>query len=75
MKQEAEETPEWVQYVIYIVLGILITFDEAKEVIKTTSDWYSNTGSGNVREVEKNCKIIQYWKFKNNQIIDHVRWN
>lgn len=24
MKQEVEETPEWVQYVIYIVLGILI---------------------------------------------------
>ena len=48
---------------------------EAKEIIKTTSDWYSNTGSGRVREVEKNCKIIQYWIFKNNQIIDHVRWN
>ena len=56
-------------------VAICETFDEAKEVIKTTSDWYSNTGSGNVREVEKNCKIIQYWKFKNNQIIDHVRWD
>lgn len=55
-------------------VAICETFDDAKEVIKTTSDWYSNTGSGNVREVEKNCKIIQYWKFKNNQIIDHVRW-
>lgn len=31
--------------------------------------------SGNIREVEKNCKIIQYWKFKNNQIIDHVWWD
>ena len=39
-------------------VAICETFDEAKEVIKTTSDWYSNTGSGNVREVEKNCKII-----------------
>ena len=55
--------------------AICETFAESKEVIKTTSDWYSNTGSGNVREVEKNCKIIQYWKFKNNQIIDHVRWD
>lgn len=58
-----------------IDVAICETFDEAKEVIKKTSDWYSNTGSGNVREVEKNCKIIRYWIFKNNQIIDRVRWN
>lgn len=46
-------------------------FEDAKEVIKTTSNWYENVGSGYVEEIDENFRTIQSWTFSNNQIVRH----
>ena len=44
-------------------------FEDAKEVIKTTSNWYQDIGSGYIREIDENLRTIQRWKFSDNRIV------
>lgn len=52
-----------------INVAIREKFEDAKEVIKTTSNWYEKIGSGYIREIDENFHTIQHWRFSNNQIV------
>lgn len=52
-----------------IDVAIREKFEDAKEVIKTTSNWYQDIGSGYIREIDENLRTIQRWKFSDNRIV------
>lgn len=52
-------------------IAIRERFEDAKEVIKTTSNWYEHIGSGYIKEIDENFRTIQSWTFSNNQIVRH----
>lgn len=47
------------------------TFEEAVEVIKNTADWYCSNGSGRVKKVTKEMRVVEEWLFRNNKVLDH----
>lgn len=51
-------------------IAIAETFEEAREIIKDTADWYCNNGSGTIKLVDSRFNTKQYWRFMNNKIID-----
>lgn len=52
-----------------IDVAIREKFEDAKEVIKTTSNWYQDIGSGYIREIDENLRTIQRWEFSDNRIV------
>lgn len=49
-------------------------WNEAVEVISRTSNWYEGIGSGYIRKVDKNMKVLEEWSFKRNEISNHWVW-
>lgn len=52
------------------ITAIRDTFEDAKEKLKECSDWYCSKGSGTIKEVTEEMKVLKKWEFNNNELID-----
>ena len=54
--------------------GVFDTFEEAKEKIKETCDWYCSKGSGRIAKKNANHKTVEDWFFQDNKVTGHYSW-
>ena len=55
---------------------VFITQDwnEAVEAISRATNWYESLGSGYIRKVDQDMKVLEEWAFRCNEISNHLVW-